>query len=318
VKRLARRLGLGRLWWRLYHQPLGRFADMVRQGGPIAMRATERERRSMERAAARLPALPLPGPDAPQLHMLTGRRFWYQTAFCLHSFARAAGTPVVAHLYDDGTLDAEVRGYLSVLGAALRVHPQAETMERLEQHLPAARFPVLRERWRNYPHIRKLIDIHAGLAGYKLVIDSDLLFFRRPDVLLEWLSRPAGMLHAVDCTECYGYSRALMERITGRPVPALVNVGLTGLDGGRLDWQQLEAWCRELIERERTSYYLEQALVAMLASFEPRPTVAPAHDYITMPSRRQVEAPDGVMHHYVAESKRWYFRHGWRHVVAAP
>ena len=40
--------------------------------------------------------------------------------------------------------------------------------------------------------------------------------------------------------------------------------------------------------------------------------VAPAADYVTMPSRAETLAPTAVMHHYVAGSKRWYFRHGWR------
>lgn len=315
MRERLRRWGLGRLWLKLYHRPVGRVAAVIRAGGPIAMRATERERQAMERAAATLPVLPEPPPHAPALHLLTGRAFWYQTAFCVHSFVRAAGEPVRIELYDDGTLDAEVLQRLAMLGPALRLHPQRETLERLDAHLPASRFPVLRERWLNYPHIRKLLDVHVGCGGYKLVIDSDLLFFRRPDVLLDWLRAPRALLHAVDCEESYGYSRSLMEEVAGRPIPRLVNVGLTGLDGGRVDWERLERWCGLLIERERTSYYLEQALVAMLCSHEPAPVVAPACDYITRPTRAQVAAASGVMHHYVAGSKRWYFRHGWRHVM---
>jgi hypothetical protein len=53
----------------------------------------------------------------------------------------------------------------------------------------------------------------------------------------------------------------------------------------------------------------------MLAAHDPARVVAPAEDYITRPTRRQVAAAAGTMHHYVAGSKRWYFRDGWRHVV---
>jgi hypothetical protein len=52
----------------------------------------------------------------------------------------------------------------------------------------------------------------------------------------------------------------------------------------------------------------------MLASRQPACAVAPAADYVTKPGRAESIAPRAVMHHYVAESKRWYFRHGWRHV----
>jgi hypothetical protein len=290
---------------------------MIRQGGPFAMRETERARRAMEAAAAALPALPAPAPGSPTLHLLTGRSFWYQTAFCLHSFVRASGVPVRAEIYDDGTIEADVRERLVSLGPAVRIRPLAQTIERIDEYLPASRFPVLHERWLNYPNIRKLIDVHAGSSGWKLVIDSDLLFFRRPALLLDWLAVPGGLLHAVDCEESYGYSRALMRELCGRPVPPKVNVGLAGLDSSVLEWEELEHWCRVLQQRERTSYYLEQALVAMLAARDENRCVAPAAEYITGPSRSQVEQGAGVMHHYVAETKRWYFRDGWRHVMRA-
>src|SRR5262245_41566086 len=108
-----RSLGLGRLLLRFYHTPLHRLRDSLRQGGPWAMRETERRRQEMAAAAATLPPLPVPAADTPLVfHLLTGRRFWYQTAFCLHSLARAAGEPVQAELYDDGTIDAEVAAWI--------------------------------------------------------------------------------------------------------------------------------------------------------------------------------------------------------------
>jgi hypothetical protein len=309
-----RALGLGRLLLRVYHTPVNRLRDCLRQGGPWAMHETERQRLEMVAAAGRLPPLPVPAADTPLVfHLLTGRRFWYQTAFCLHSLARAAGEPIRAEVYDDGTIDAEVGAWLRRLGPAVTIHPQSAILARLDAVLPATRFPVLRERWINYPNIRKLTDVHAGCTGWKLVIDSDLLFFRRPELLLRWLRAPDQPLHAVDCEESYGYSRPLMERLAGAPLPPLVNVGLCGLEGGAIDWVELEAWCAELIARERASYYLEQALVAMLAARQPC-AVAPAADYVTLPARGEVAAPAAVMHHYVAGAKRWYFRQGWRHV----
>jgi hypothetical protein len=316
-KALQQRLGLGALWLRLYHQPLGRARSILHQGGPLAMRETERQRAQMEAIAATLPPLPVSAGESPlYLHLLTGRRFWYQTAFCLHSFARGAGQPVRAEIYDDGSLDLECMQLLQRLGPAVRIHRQADIVPRLDRYLPMDRFPTLRKLWHSYPHIRKLTDVHVGSSGWKLVIDSDLLFFRRPGILLDWLRAPSQPLHAVDCTESYGYSRPLMEHLAGAAIPPLVNVGLCGLRSDTLDWSELEAWCEELIARERTSYYLEQALVAMLVARCPDCVVAPAADYITLPTRAEVQAPRAVMHHYVADSKRWYFRQGWRHVVS--
>ncbi len=307
----VRQLGLGRAAYLLWHVPCGKIADSWRAGGPLQQWQTARGRAAMEAAAYQLPALPSFAGSPVELHLLTGRRFWYQTAFCLWTFAHRSGRPLAPVIYDDGSLAAPWRGELQRLFPAARFIDRAAAVSRLDAHLPVDRFPHLRERWLNYPNIRKLIDPHLGSNGWKLVIDSDLLFFRRPDFLLSWSDAPDRPLHAVDCETSYGYSRNLMEKLAGCPIADLVNVGLTGLKSDELDWDRLEAWTASLHAAERTSYYLEQALIAMLVAGRSC-RVAPAADYVTLPRPPETERPTGVMHHYVAGSKRHYFRTCWR------
>jgi len=271
----------------------------------------------METAAAQLPVLPASSATPVPLHVLSGERFWYQTAFCLWSFARHLDRPVAPVIYDDGTLGGAVRETLSRAFPLARFIERGDSIARLDAQLPAVRYPSLRERWLNYPHIRKIIDPHVGLSGWKLVIDSDLLFFRRPDFLLAWLDLPEGPLHAVDCESSYGYPRPLMDTLAGRSVGDLVNVGLTGLNGSEIDWDLLERWCRGLRAQAGDSYYLEQALVAMLLAGRSC-AVAPPADYVTFPRPPEAIACRAVMHHYVAESKQWYFQRNWRRVLATP
>lgn len=301
----------GKILLHLWHQPISRTRDLIAAGGPWQVRRTERGRIAMEAAATTLPPLPPASGTPLELHLLTGRRFWYQTAFCLWTLARHSGRSLAPVIYDDGTLAPEWQAPLARLFPAIRFVPRAETIARLDEFLPAARFPVLRERWRHYPNIRKLTDPHVGRSGWKLVLDSDLLFFRRPDFLLQWLDAPDRPLHAVDCETSYGYDRAHMNELAGAPVADLVNVGLTGLDGASLDWEKLEHWTRTLQERAGTSYYLEQALIAMLVAGR-ECAVAPAADYVTLPRPPEARDCRAVMHHYVAHSKRWYFQHNWR------
>jgi len=313
---LARQLGLGRAAYLLWHLPRGKVLESWRSGGPLEQWRTERGRRAMEAAAWRLPALPKQGGKPLAVHVLTGRRFWYQTAFCLWTLARNAGCEVVPHLYDDGTLTGEFKEPLLRLFPTARVVAQSGILERLNKHLPAARFPHLRERWLNYPNIRKLTDVHVGAAGWKLVIDSDLLFFRKPAFLLNWMTLPDRPLHAVDSVTSYGYPRALMAQLAGQEPADLVNVGLCGLRSEALDWDRLEHWCRVLIERHGTHYFLEQALVAMLVAGQDC-AVASAEEYLTGPQPPESGACRAVMHHYVADSKRWYFQRNWRRVLTA-
>ena len=301
----------GKFLLRFYHTPVNRIRDSLRNGGPWQERRTEHGRAAMEAAAARLPVPSVASGAALELHLLTGRRFWYQSAFCLWTLARQTGRPLAPVIYDDGSLAEQYRVSLSRLFPAVRFVAQGETIKRLDALLPVARFPFLRERWLNYPNLRKLIDPHLGGTGWKLVLDSDLLFFRRPDFLLHWLDTPDRPLHAVDCETSYGYSRPLMNKLAGAPVADLVNVGLTGLNSSELDWEQLEHWCSPLITQEKTSYYLEQALIAMLMAGRPC-AIAPVADYVTLPKPPEAHACKAVMHHYVAHSKRWYFQQNWR------
>ena len=306
----------GRALYHVWHRPIGAVRHSLRHGGPWAVRETEHQRREMEAAATRLPRLDANTSSLGTLHVLTGARFWWQTAFCLHSFARTAGGRVDAELYDDGTLAPGHIDHLRALGLPLQIHHHTAIRERIERHLPSERFPVLRERWENYPNIRKLIDVHLASSGWKLVLDSDLLFFRRADFVLDWLAAPERPIHAVDCVESYGYTRPLLQSLITPPLPALVNVGLCGLRSEEIDWQRLESWAARLQAAERTNYYLEQALVALLVA-DRACAIAPGIDYITRPDLAEIRQPSAVMHHYVDTSKHGYYRHAWRRFVSS-
>ena len=304
----------GRLLYLLWHKPHAELRQSIAAGGPLEQWRTRRGCTAMEAAATTLPVPPAQGGQPLELHLLTGRRFWYQTAFCLWSFARQSRRDLAPVIVDDGSLTPENRAHLSRLFPATRYLGKPEQMARLEAQLPIGKFPRLHDRWHHYPHIRKLIGPHLGGHGWKLVLDSDLLFFHEPRFILDWLAAPARPLHAVDIATAYGYSDDLLARVTGAPLPARVNVGLTGFNSDELDWAKIEHWCDQLIGAAGTHYYLEQALVAMLVTGRPC-AVAPEHDYITLPRLPEARDCRAVMHHYVAESKPWYFRTNWRRAI---
>jgi len=118
----------------------------------------------------------------------------------------------------------------------------------------------------------------------------------------------------VDVETAYGYSETLMSSLALAGIPERLNVGICGLKSDDIDWEQLEHWCKTLIKQQGTHYYQEQALVAMLMAGKTC-VVAPTEDYIVMPPLEEVMNPHAVLHHYVANSKSWYFRYGWKHVL---
>lgn len=258
---------------------------------------------------------PASGPPL-EIHMLVGTRFWFMAAFALVSLQRQIDRAVHVHFYDDGTLGAQQRDKLETLASAVTFHDRGGIDVRIERYLPEEKFPFIRERLRNYPNLKKLTDPHVGSTGPKLVMDADILFFGWPVELLQWFDAPETILCATDVTESYGYSRLLMEKLTGAPIPRDINVGITGLPSEILDWEELESWCRDLITREKTNYYLEQALVAMLCATKSFTQLCLAR-YITGPSNQQVLSGEGVMQHYVDLSKKEYFRTAWRIFIPA-
>lgn len=296
----------------LVRKPMDELARL-RRWGPRPYFRIEAWKRQMEEAVYELPELQPEDDALPpiQVWFLTGRRFWYQTAFCAWSLAHHAQRPLELHLVDDGSLEAEQERELRRLFPAGLTRWKAESAAQLDRLLPRSRFPVLRERCSDYINIRKLTDIHLGSSGIKLVLDSDMLFFAPPSQLLAWWDHPQGICLMTDCQESYGYSRDLLEALAGAPIPPLLNVGICGLASDSIDWHELEYWCSSLLERQGTSYFLEQALVAMMAA-RIGATVMPPVSYITFPTRQQAEAGSGVMQHYVADSKPWYFKNAWR------
>ena len=216
-------------------------------------------------------------------------------------------------VYDDGTLESKYIQEIKRIFPNAKIILLEEIETYLEQYLPESKFSYLRERRLNYPNMRKLTDIHVGSRGWKLVLDSDMLFFRSPTFLLNWLQSPQTPCYMVDTKTSYGYSEALMSSLTGTTIPERLNVGICGLKSEDIDWEQLEFWCKTTIEKEGKHYFQEQALTAMLLANKDC-VVAPALDYQVMPAKEEAINPKAILHHYVCDSKPWYFRYGWKHI----
>jgi len=309
----------GVLAYRLYFAPRAFLSQVHRQGALNKFRMW-RGMKAMEAAAYRLPTLKesaaAEASEAPQVHFLTGAKYWYQAAFCTHSMIASGGEAVRPVIYDDGSLTRDqIATFARLFPHWIYVSPE-EIARQVDRVFPEAQFPTLRERRINYPHIRKLTDIHGGREGWRLVLDSDMLFFRRANFLYDWLQAPSAPCHMVDVENAYGYTSELMEELAGAPTPDLVNVGILGLQSDSIDWRQVEEWATEMIRREGTSYLQEQGLAAMIMAKGPRLEV-PARDYVCKPGEQEGLHPRAVLHHYVHDSKKYYFDPRWRAVFAA-
>lgn len=249
-------------------------------------------------------------PEGLTIYFLTGKRYLYQTLYCITSLVKHADTRFRFILVDDGSFDEALitRINRQLPGAAIVTAQMIA--DNLQEHLPPERYPFLNHKRGEYAHIKKLTDIHT-IPGepWKLVLDADMLFWEEPLEMLDWLRSPAMPLHMVDCGESYGYSKELMETLCGCSVRPLVNVGAIGLDTRSIDWDRLENWTRTLEQKEGRTYYLEQALSAMLIG-DKDSVVLDAEKYIVNPGKTSA----GILHHYVDLSKEHYFMEKWKQV----
>jgi hypothetical protein len=313
-REFARSLGLGRAALALYFTPVNLMRKSISEGGPWEQWRTERGRRAMIDSAQNLAPLAAPVLDrGARVAFLSGAAHWYQTLFCFVSLQVQMRERVTPVILEDGTMTPEAREHMRRIVSWTAFVNADAIEERLDRLLPVASFPSLRARRLEYPHLRKLTDIHLGEPGWSLVMDSDMLVFRHPHALASWFDNP----HAVfmqDAVDAYGYSQTLMSDLAGGRIPGRVNVGLYAIHGPSIDWHRLEYWCRIQIEREGPHYLQEQALTALLLA-DAGAEALPSEDYVVLPSLAEGRVPTAVLHHYVAHSKRSYFQHGWRHVL---
>jgi len=308
---------LGRLALRFWHRPRGQWAEMQRIGwdswwsekwGMAAMRRAALKLGTEKRSAdSRLTPVVF----------LTGQAYWHETLFCLHSLVRHLETPPPIRIISDGTLDARLAAVFSRQFPHAELISTAEVETAIDRKFPLDRYPLIRFYRDQKPIMRKLLDVFSLHDEPQLLLDSDMLFFQRPTTVMNWLHTPEGFLAMTDVKTAYGYSPALMEKLAGTTIPPRINIGFYGLAGNELDWNEIESWIRTLTETEGLQYNLCQGLSALLFARAER-TILDARDYLVLPDKQETLNPTAVMHHYVAESKEWYRRYGWRHVSPAP
>jgi len=299
---------------KLYRYPRAEWKKIKKLGGYFSYREMQRNKSTMERASLNLPPVKS-YPDGLLIYFLTGEKFLYQTLFCIASLSKVSAEKFRFILVDDGNFTDELIARIERQLPGAEIITKAIIDQNLEEKLPETNYPVLRKKRREYPHIKKLIDIHTlSVPGWKLVLDSDMLFFDEPLDMINWLKAPVNPLHMVDCENSYGYSFSLMEKLSGHKITEKANVGAIGMNSTLINWPELESWVKQMEELEGRSYYLEQALSVMLVAGKDC-VILNKDQYIVNPDGKTIINGTGVLHHYVDLSKKGYYNTAWRKVV---
>jgi len=298
----------------LYRLPKATLKKYKRFGGYYNYQKILNGNKQMARAAHKLPPS-VSYADGLPIHFLTGEKFIHQTLFCIRSLIKVSNEQFHFILVDDGTFTIEISKLIAAQLPEATIIPLAQVTANIEKHLPADKFPVLNHKRKVYPHIKKLIDIHIATPHtWKLVLDSDMLFWKEPATIINWLKQPSQPIHMLDCNESYGYSEKLMSALSNSAIPKLLNVGVIGLNSSAIQWDVIESWVKQLEESEGTSYYLEQALSAMIVG-DTAACVLAENDYKVNPSLADLESKANILHHYVDLSKEIYLKKAWQLIL---
>lgn len=297
----------------LYRHPKSKLALYKKFGGYFNYVKMMKSRKLMESTAYKLPPVESV-PNGFPIYFLTGSKYLYQTLFCIQSLDRHFPTKFRYVLVDDGSFDDHLISRINKLLPGAEIITKELIEHNLEKTLPKAEFPVLHQKRKEYAHIKKLTDVHTIAGNWKLVLDSDMLFWESPTEILEWLKNPTQPIHMIDCIESYGYSRNLMTKLTGETIPSLVNVGVIGLNSEYIDWRKIENWIPIMEAQEGKTYYLEQALTAMIIG-DNSTQILNAEKYMVNPSHEIIQNQQGCLHHYVDLSKKGYFNTAWKNIL---
>lgn len=296
----------------LYRYPKSQFNTWQKFGGYFAYKAMFVAEKEMQKAANNL-LVTTPKSDLSTLEIsfLTGKKYCYQTVLCAYSLQKVTPNPIHFTFYDDGSLN-QIPELKSQIPNSTLVSSN-EILENLNANLPQSKYPYLHKKREVYKHIRKLTDVYTHKVGWQLMLDSDMLFWKPPTQMINWLANPQKPFYILDTDTAYGYPLNEMGKLANANIKEKINVGALGLNNNLVDFDKLEFWAKTLETNFGNSYYLEQALSAMLIG-DLESEIGAAKDYIVYPTKTQVEKQQGCLHHYVDVSKKWYFEEAWKKI----
>lgn len=298
----------------LYRYPISNWKSIQRFGGYWSHRKMITSMQAMQKASKQLPPIVSHRNGFP-IYFLTGEKYLYQTLFCALSLTKSCEEKFQFILVDDGSFDKNLITQVNQQMPNVKLVLKNEIEANLNHSLPINEYPFLHHKRKVYPHIKKLTDIHTiDDNSFKLVLDSDMLFWNTPTELINWLKTPNGCLYMLDSEESYGYNKDVMKSLCGSDIPQLMNVGAFGIDSNIIIWKDIEVWSKTLEEKQGTSYFLEQALSAMLVANQTK-TILNKEEYIVNPEASNSDLNRDKLHHYVDLSKKYYFETAWKKLI---
>jgi len=234
------------------------------------------------------------GLDAPhfEIHMLLGHRHVGMTLWAAKSFLFACNRRFAVVLHEDGSLTSEDINILEEHLRGVRIIRKSVADEEMDEKLRA--YPNCHD----YRYANKLHSDHRN-AGYnmhifavrlfdfnfysqatkRMFLDADILFFRRPDEILNWIENDTDH-RSLYSVESYTPSHDWLGRLIFKPKEPTLNAGLICLDeSSTYDLNLLDTWIADNKHRMDLAPTFEQSAYRYLITRQPGLGAALSEDY---------------------------------------
>lgn len=241
------------------------------------------------------------------VRVLTGKDDWLLACWMLASWFHATGRNWTVVIHDDGRLRPEA------FEAFQKMIPGVAFVRAEEGDRAAAKFlaghPACSDYRFAHPFGRKIFDFVALTTGNRfLSFDSDILFFRKPEVLLELCEKNAGELwFNEDVSDSFPISREEARAKLGLEIWPRVNAGLCLIDRTAIDLDLCERALLETSILKGHPWLVEQALYAICASARGLGGLLPPEYEVSLEKKAR---PGVVARHYVGAVRQHFHGEG--------
>jgi hypothetical protein len=253
-------------------------------------------------------------PQPIPIHVLTGRDDWLLACWMLASWFHTTAQNWRIVIHDDGQLPPEALPAFRAMIPGLTHISAADSDRAVLASL--ASHPACHDYRQAHPLARKIFDIPALTDAPRFIIlDSDVLFFRKPDVILRWSAEPTGETwFNEDVRENFPLPPEEAREKLGIAIWPRVNSGLCLIDRAAIDLDLCERALRETSLLMGHIWLVEQSLFAICASARGRGGLLPPEYEVSLAKNAQ---PGAVARHYVGAVRQRFYADGIKRMKAS-
>ena len=236
------------------------------------------------------------------VHMVVGHGMLRMGLLALRSWELHTRRRWRPFIHQDGSFTMEDR-------AVLRSHfPDATIIDRFEADREVtealAGFPACRSHRANHNWFLKVFDTRHYAPGERyLILDSDIVFFRRPTFVLDWIDGSGEEMWIMeDEREKYSHPRTDIEAAMGLRLLERANSGLDLMPKSAADLALADRFLAQCANTSRQYEFLEQTIFGLWASAWGRGGLLPRDEYEI--SWNSFRGPKAVCRHYIGPSKQ--------------